>query len=106
MSEFERLSRTIPHQHGQFDGYDVTGTQYEYADGNTQWHVTACPIKRNQRREYMVRNGKFHKVRMDIFPNRSGETLIDTLGEVEGISEQERNAVFKAIAEWEKPEEP
>jgi hypothetical protein len=82
-----------------FEGYNVSGFQYESLDGELAWHITAWP-GRNPVNSYWVTGGKFHRARIDFLLN---QTRIEVLDEITNVDVKERTAVLKAIAEWEKP---
>jgi hypothetical protein len=99
--QFERLIRK-QNRRGIFDGFNVDGFQYENASGETGWQITAWP-GRDPINCYWVQDKKFFGVKIQIFPGFLNEIQLQKMDEILAITEAERNAVLKAIVEWEKP---
>jgi hypothetical protein len=96
-NQFQREIRR-QHRRGIFEGYNVSGFQYESLNGELAWHITAWP-GRDPVNSYWVTGGKFHGVRIDFLLD---ETQIEIFNEITNVNAKEREAVLKAITEWEK----
>jgi hypothetical protein len=83
---------------GDFDGYKVSGFQFENPNGELVWQINAGtgtgPIDC-----YWFLNGKFRDVRIHFLRN---ENQYEIGAELNDIPPQEKKAILKAIAEWEK----
>lgn len=90
-----------PGRQGFFEGYSVQGFQYESANADLAWHVTAW-ANRNPVRNYGVADEKFYGFRVDFAYNARGDSRIEIFPEIENVPAEERKAILKAIAEWEK----
>lgn len=99
----EKFQRAIRRQHRQgfFDGFNISGFQYEDLNSDLAWHITAWP-GRDPVNSYWVTGGKFFGVRIDFIMNESQIEIFNEIGKVDA---KEKEAVLKAITEWEKPVE-
>jgi hypothetical protein len=97
--EFERLTR-IGARRGIFGEYNVDGLQYKNSSDVTGWQISAWH-EHGSISCYWVEKGKFYGVKINIFPNFLNEIQYEKLGEVTEISETEKEAVLRAIAQWE-----
>jgi hypothetical protein len=87
---------------GVFGEFTVTGHMYEGQDGETGWHITAWKTGRDPVHAYWVSAGDFFAASLQI----DYRTRIEIRENInQAVNEEEQAAVFKAIAEWEKPEE-
>lgn len=98
MAELKRTD----HRVGLFDGYQVLGTRYESDANETGWFIIAYKISGIRVQHYWVSNDEFFTVGLHIFYNNTDRSLIQPLGVAKDIEPAERQAILKAIAEWEK----
>jgi hypothetical protein len=95
-------SKLNQHRTGSFDGFTVTGFQYENQDGETGWDMRTWKIEGGPVHHYWVSGKTFFAAILHILYKR---TLFEIGDPITGIDSKEQAAVFKAIAEWEKPVE-
>jgi hypothetical protein len=89
---------------GVFDAYTVMGIQYRSADGEMGWHISSwMESGYDGVHDFWVSGRTFYSVSIHIFYKGTPHTLIEMFGPIQtGIDQAERDAVLKAIAEWEK----
>ena len=90
-----------PGRGGVFDDYSVQGIQYESTNGEVAWHIRAWG-DRNPVSNYWVAQQKFYGISIHFGSNAKGEDRIEIFGEKRNIPDAEKNAIFKAITEWER----
>jgi hypothetical protein len=89
-------------RHGMFDRYQVLGTQYQNSADELAWLIIAWETEIGSVEHYWVSKGEFFTVGMHIFYNNTDRTLIQPTGIATNIEPAEKQAISKAIAEWEK----
>jgi hypothetical protein len=91
-----------PRRGGAFDDYSVQGLQYENTNGEIAWHISAWG-DRNPVSHYWVACRKFYAVSIHFSCNVGTDDRVGISSEIENVPAAEKNAILKAIAEWEKP---
>ena len=81
---------------GSFNGYAVTGFQFQAPDGEIGWFITAWPHQ-DPIHDYWVHGNKFYNVTPHLDP-RSKFEIFD---EVKKLDPAEKKAILEAIEEWE-----
>jgi hypothetical protein len=95
---FETKSR----HNGVFGDYTIFGRRYEFEDGRTSWDIGSretadTPVEK----WYLVTAGEFASFSMQDLCNGTGKSLIHILGVVTDIDPAEKEAILKAITQWE-----
>jgi hypothetical protein len=91
------------HRRGAFDGWVVIGFQYESQDGEIAWHITAWPMA-DPIHDFWISGREFYEVSIHYFYQMTNRTLIEIFEPIKNLDAKEREAVLKAIDEWDKPE--
>jgi hypothetical protein len=97
---FQMLTRR-QERRGEFDGYKVSGFQFENPNGQLVWQINAGtgtgPVGC-----YWILNRKFHDVRIHFVRD---ENQYEIGAELNDVPTNEKKAILKAITEWEEPVE-
>jgi hypothetical protein len=98
--------KKIDNRKGEFGDYTVVGFKYQDACGQTGWPVTSWQTGFDPVHDFWVSGRNFHPVSLHFFYKGTAVNFIEIYDPpiATGIDQAEREAVLKAIAEWEKPE--
>jgi hypothetical protein len=99
-TQLQVLTPTFNRQ-GIFDGFDINGSQYENANGELGWHITAWP-GHDPVNVYWVSGQKFYSAKIHLLPAPVCEVRLETFDEISFVEAAEKTAILKAIAVWEK----
>jgi hypothetical protein len=105
MEEGTTQWQTKDNRKGVFDNYTVLGFKFENPTrGEIGWHITAWRTGFDPVHDYWVAGNKFHSASIHIFYKGTPHNLIEIYEPpiTTGIEPSEREAVLKAIAEWEQ----
>jgi hypothetical protein len=89
----------LSHHAGTFGEYRICGDQYECESGELAWHITMSNLPV---RDYWVTGGAFFSMGYHRVSDSANDTLIQPLGVAKDIDHEEKNAILKAITEWEE----
>ncbi|MDE3201803.1 MAG: hypothetical protein KGN79_12885 [Acidobacteriota bacterium] len=99
-SSYQIVSAIDNHQ-GVFDGFNINGVRYQVVKGARGWHLTVFPGK-DPVNVYWFYNHRFYAAKVDIETEPISRISLEVCEEITFIPHEERTAIFKAIAEWEK----
>jgi hypothetical protein len=89
---------------GWFDERRVDGWQYGNQRGKLSWHIRTWPNSGEPIESYWVEGSEFFEVtRLDLAMNAIPMNRIETGRRIVEMDAGKRDAILKAIAEWEKP---
>jgi hypothetical protein len=88
-------------RNGLFDGWRIVGRQFEDGRGVLAWRIDTVPRSNDPSDDCWVEDGEFYEIigRQLATPT----ARIETGDTITGMDAAKRNAILKAIAEWEKP---
>ena len=86
---------------GVFEGFNVNGVHYDVEGAERAWHITVFPGK-DPVNVYWVASNRFYAVKIHLITDPAGEIRLETFDEISFVPPEEKSAVLKAIAEWEK----
>jgi hypothetical protein len=87
-------------RHGIFDGWRIVGRQFEDEIGQLAWRIDTMPRNEDSSDDCWVEGREFYEIvgRQLATPT----TRIVTGGTITEMDAAKRDAILKAIAEWEK----
>lgn len=94
------VTATDNHQ-GVFDGFNVNGVHYQVDKGGRGWHLTVFPGK-DPVNVYWFSNHRFYAAKIEFATEPICQIRLEVCDEITFIPYEEKTAIFKAIAEWEK----
>jgi len=92
------------HHKGMFGDYTVMGFKYRDGEGRIGWHITSWRTGFDPVHDYWVAGRDFHSVSIHYFYKGAPLNLIEIYDPpiTAGIEAEERDAVLRAIGEWEE----
>jgi len=102
MSGKFELTKTISSHTGIFGEYQIHGLQHEYETGNRAWHVGSSRLSSNTVEEYLVKDKEVLSYNADLTYNSMDTMLIHNVGSAADVEPGKKEAILKAIAEWEE----
>jgi hypothetical protein len=103
------MEQVLPHldlienHQGVFGDYTITGDKLQTSAGDVGWQITS-KSKRGSAHDFWVVGRNFHRASIDFF-HKGGNNLLQVSETpiTSEIEQAERDAMLKAIDEWEKP---
>jgi hypothetical protein len=99
--KFQLTKATSSHT-GVFGEYEILGLQHEYETCNWAWHIYSRRLSANLVEEYLVKDKNILSYEPGLALNSTDTMLIHNIGSVAYVEPGEKEAIFKAIAEWEE----
>jgi len=95
----ENLRRTASRR---FGNYEMFGGRFESDNGRSAWLMTAWESGRDPVRTYWIEGGEFFATGVRYGINFSNFTFVETFGPAPSVDPELKEAVLRAIAEWQK----
>ncbi len=86
---------------GVFEDFEVHGQKLENKDGGQYWRVQIWRTGKNPPKNYCVSGNDVFLASLELYDDSQYPMRVTTNGPAVDIEEQERRAIFKAIATWE-----
>jgi len=86
---------------GVFEDYEVHGQKFENKDGEQHWRIQIWRTGENPPKNYCVSGNDVFLASLELYDEPQYPMRVGTNGPAMDIEEQEKRAIFKAIAIWE-----